>query len=249
MRHSKLLLNFPLGLLLGSVSSLCLAMMLDASVSEALQKHSTSLYSSAASLAAATLAVFGVFANISNQNAENLHARHRKSLASKALLPRALARFCDVSSNAANTLNQVVNGEIRMRDLEGTHVFDLPEDVVKVFKDQIELTENDEAAERLAGLLRDHQVFHSRLKSQLSGPENVVDNFAYNRELIVSWIYLHCVATTLFRFARGRTNVLDDVTEKFLRSSVQRHLQSRTNVDEFANEIGLYARTFQRRYN
>ncbi|SMC14563.1 hypothetical protein ROA7745_04431 [Roseovarius aestuarii] len=69
------------------------------------------------------------------------------------------------------------------------------------------------------------------------------------RERTVAWAYLYAITSSMFEYARNETRSLDEtVTETEIRSAINTAGDVSMYASDFTGEIGLYARTFQRRF-
>lgn len=104
MKIRNFLANLPLGILIGSVSSLLLAFAIDIDVREEAAKFYTYLLSAAFSLTGAGLAVMGVLHNVENQNRLTAFQREKRLLSAKAMLPAALVGLTEIADEALETI-------------------------------------------------------------------------------------------------------------------------------------------------
>lgn len=252
------LLNTPMGMFLGVLVFCSLGYVFDAEFSAGVEKFYTFLITVLVSLLVASFALAGVFANIASQREKDEDTRKRKLLAARAKLPMALSkadRTFDAGFRNSFVLEKTDEDEALLAlQIDSTAEMTLPDDVVATFLEVIEHHDDPIVANRLSGLLREYQVFIARWVSEfeprgdvpmLTTPENA-------RQRAVSWAYLVCIVGSLFDYARGQEGqgqeVLGEVNEEVLGSVLGRLLPIGHSVNQYSDEIGLYARTFARRF-
>lgn len=135
--------------------------------------------------------------------------RLRRHKAARAVMPLALSATCEYTKNCATVLRQILSsaGSGGIPTSPDYPSFpDLPRGVVKEFAEIIESSSN-EGATALSDLLKDLQIFSSRLRSlsaDLSSASSIIT--AHNIENnIADAAELYAKAETLFEYARGKT--------------------------------------------
>lgn len=248
----NLLRNTAAGLLVGFAAGMLLSLALDSSVSDDLKKLYTFVVSAILSLAAAALTLTGVFANIGNQRETDRRNREKKLIAARALLPASLSQICSVCAAGIRLSAELGAGQNRHRaDFHETsiHPLRLPDGVIQVFRDIIELTEDRNISNRIAGILREYQVFFARWESEFSQSGRAILRVSSDvNERTAAWAYLYALSASLFPYARNEEDTVNyDVTEREIWAALA---SSGVIFDEeeMREAVGLYARTFCRRF-
>jgi len=126
----------------------------------------------------------------------------------------------------------------------------LSDEVISVFRDLIELSDDEILTDRLAGLLREHQVFLARWQDEFSpdAAHKIVSD-ADIRQRTAGWAYLHAITCSLFEYARNEhQTVTETVSDTEISSALNQSGQPDLHNADFAKEVGLYARSFKRRF-
>lgn len=209
-KNPKILLNFPLGLLIGSVLAFGVSAIIDAKVGETLvNRYLPPLLTAAATLTSASLAIAGVRWNIQNQNELSQIARDRKLAAARASLPLALSELVEVCdrhiAHHSNNTDRVAPGSES-----------LSETAQATFKAVIE-NATDKTQESLSFLLLAYQVMLSRYYSRQSEAKDAIhteDGSKLARykhaSSIVHWASLKALASVQFSYARTRNEAADE---------------------------------------
>ncbi|MCA1777152.1 MAG: hypothetical protein LC676_16530 [Loktanella sp.] len=204
----KVLRNTPAGIFIGFVAGMILAAALDAGISEEIKKLYTFIISAILSLMAAALTLIGVFANIENQRETERRSREKKLAAAKALLPASLAQMCSVcksgmqfSDNFSEFAKKLSNDEF---EEISTQRLSLSDGNLSIFREVIELTDNDAVSERLTVMLREYQVFFSRWIEDFGQEyKRAVKADGDNNTRTVEWAFLFAITVSLFDYARN----------------------------------------------
>lgn len=252
--YDKILRNTPFGMLLGAILALILAAALDTWVSDDLVKISGSIFSTIATLLAASLALTGVFSSIENQQNINRENRQKKLMAARAFLPSALSRMSSICKSAIRYSHKFDTFEATLgaAEFEKVSKIDLvlSDEIITIFKEVIELTEDNVVADRLSGLLREHQIFLSRWKSAFS--EGMTRHPPLSKDGIertVGWAYLAAICASIFDYARRNTQTIESgVTEDLIFNSIFTAELDDLEGDNVRAAVGLYERTFLRRF-
>lgn len=254
IRRKYLLQNTAFGLFLGVELALLLAWAFNAEVREDVARFYTYLITASVSLLAATLTLIGVFANIENVREAETERRKRKLISARAFLPTSLSKVCEICEAGISyshnferdkkNLGEIVFRERSLSDLA------LPNGVVDVFRDIIELTDDDKVRERLAGIFQEHQVHLARWRSEFESSPNVVERTDSElKQRTVGWAYIYAIASSLFDFARGETEAVEEFEPARLIMGPLRTTKDPTILaGDFDTEIGLYERAFRRRF-
>lgn len=250
----RLLQNTAFGLFLGSVLAFALSFALEASVEEDAKKLYTFIVSALISLLAASLTLVGVFANIDNQDRLANDLRVRKLKAAKAFLPSSLSKMCDLCRDGIHFSHKfddfVTSSSVREFEQSSLKRLIIPSDVAMVFRDIVELTDDEVVADRLAGALREYQIFYSRWRGVFQDAEEMLPPSTYAiRQRTVAWAYLYAIFSSVFDYSRGMTSTIEtDVTTAEINSALNTCGVRGILAEDFGEEIGLYARTFDRRF-
>lgn len=254
MKYEKFLRNTAFGALVGTLLSLGLAWGVDSNVSAELKRVYTFVFTAFISLIAATFTLVGVFSNIENQQTQEKFQRQRKLQAARAFLPSALSNMCEICRwgvRYSHDFQAYENNLGRIQfEQESFDRLSLSDEIISVFRDVIELSDNEVVSDRLSGLLREYQVFFARWKSDFSpnAQNNVLINADF-RMRTTAWAYLYAISSSLFDYARNETDdVLTNVTEEEISSALNQAGAPGVFTEDFIEEIGLYARTFARRF-
>ncbi len=256
MRPKHILDNTPFGLFVGAVVASVVAIVLDAEIASEWKRWATYGATALVSLLSATLAVAGVLTNISKQDELAAASRKRKFLSAKAYLPLALSGACEIFRNGIRFSHQLASliesknsEEIRRESLDA---LELGDEEIKVFRELVEHSESDEFASYIATLLGEYQVALARWKGTLDSAENgvqFIDHGSEVRERTVFWAYLYAATAAVFHYARNDIDKFDpDVSEENIASALNMVTVAGLQSQDFSDEIGLYHRTFIRRF-
>ncbi|MCL5779194.1 hypothetical protein M1105_19715 [Limibaculum sp. FT325] len=126
----------------------------------------------------------------------------------------------------------------------------LSDGVVSVLRDIIELSDYDDVVKRVSGLLREHQIFLARWRSNFAPDRDTMIVLEGNiRQRTVSWAYLGAISASLFPYARHETDEVSSlVGEREIAGILNTAGVADLHAEDYAQEIGLYARTFARRF-
>ena len=254
MFNIAFLRNFPAGVFVGTFFTLMLCAALDADISDDLTKYYSFIGSALVGLLAASLALSGVLANMNLQAEQRRHERKRRLLSAKALLPIALSEMCEVArKGVANSWRDRPGGPIVSRaefDRQSLEDIRLSDEIVSVFRDIVEFDDEETAAIRIQGILREYQVFAARWRSHISDQDNLMTpDDSEIAQRTTAWAYLYALAESAFDYARGETTkVENDVTEAEISHALSASRCFVHHQDEFSEAIGLYARHHDRRF-
>lgn len=184
--------------------------------------------------------VFGVLANIANQNETARISRERKLLSARALLPIALQDVSDVAEAAARYSAAGRDHPIRPPpDLR------LPERSLSVIRDLIELTDDIRVSQRLIGLLTEHQIYVEDWRRNLMGagegrPPEI-------SAITAQWVFLRAVAQSIMPYARyeadsAHAEICPDAYEMF------RQRFEYSGRGDYQQAEGDLAASFRRKY-
>lgn len=253
-RYKWLLRNTALGVLVGFILALCLAAVIDADIPSGIKEFYGFIITAALSMIAAALTLIGVFATIAHQREIELRARKKKLEAARAFLPSALSKMCDMSERAIRYSFEFDEMELRlgeagMREISISDLT-LTDEIISVFRDVIELSDDDIVTRRIAGLLREHQVFLARWRSIFAPDRSIMISHASDiRQRTVAWAYLGAISASIFEYARGETETIKTtVGFQEISSSLNTAGLIDLHSEDHADEIGLYERTFTRRF-
>jgi hypothetical protein len=180
-------------------------------------------------------------------------ARANKLASARAFLPTSLSRMtaicrlgADFSHNFSDhekALGRTEFGRVSLEKLE------LSEEIITVFRDVIELTEDDKVRKRVAGIVREYQVFHSRWQGHFEdGWQNTVQTDSDIRQRTVAWAYLCALVNSLFGYARGETEELPNVTADSIGSALNTLGGINVFAEDFYSEVCMYAEVFEKRF-
>lgn len=251
----KILRNTATGILIGFVGGMLLAMALDSGVSDELKKLYTFVISAVLSLFAAALTLTGVFANIENQREAERRSRERKLAAAKALLPTSLSQMCDICesgmqfSHNFSTLLQELSDE-KFKEISVQRL-SLPDGMISIFRELIELTDNEAVSERISVLLREYQVLFARWTSVFSQSNLSAMNGELRRnEKTVEWAFLYAITVSLFDYARNESEGPDrEIGERELWTALRVSGIRATNKDQFQSAIAVCSRALARMFS
>jgi hypothetical protein len=242
-----------MGMALGAVLTCILAAIFDAEFSAGLEKFYTFLIPVIISLFVASLAVAGVLASIASQDAREEENRKRKLMAARAKLPIALSEIyrvlvCGLRYSAA--LERITHesdlDQLRDRSIQSLK---LPDDSVQTFLEVIEYHDNDEVAERLTGVIKEYQIHLARWLTELDPPTGAtVQTRIDARQRTAGWAYLVSLCASVFPYARHQTH-LEGISEEFIGALMRLQLPEDYYPEQYRDEISLYVRHFNRRYN
>lgn len=241
------------GAWVGVSATLVLAWALDSSISLELQRFYVFLFSASVSLFAAAVALVGVLSNIEHQNEVSAHKRSRRLAAVRATMPSALAQLSTTFQKAAafsQEWNRFIEeyGADDFRQLSLKEIA-LDEATVSVLREILELTDSDLVADRISGIMREHQVCYSRWQS-LFDDQGVMPPTPLEVSLRTThWIFLKAVLDTLYDYARGEEDdVLLNVDEEAIRSSMRTCRTCSIFPEKHEQAIKMLARAFLRRF-
>lgn len=250
----RLLKNTAFGVLVGFISALCLAAVIDADVPPGIKEFYIFILTAVLSLIAAALTLIGVFATIESQQEIELRARRKRLEAARAFLPSALSKLCNISNHGVlySSRFEIFRADMGMVEFRDRSLsdLDLTDEIISVFREIVELCEDDAVAQRISGLLREHQVFFARWQSEFEVSQvHVIVNSEDIRLRTVAWAYLGAIASSIFEYARGEADTISTTVSgadiaSWLRNSGYVSLHE----DDYSSEIGLYERTFERRF-
>jgi hypothetical protein len=255
LKYEYILRNTAFGIFVGLETGIVLAWLLSSSFGDEIAKFYTYMIAASLSLIAAALTLFGVFANIENQNNAETERRRRKLQSAKSFLPASLSRMCELCSTGViyshrfNELSEELGEdafqERSLKDLS------FPEELVTVFRDIIELNDDPIVTGRISELLKEHQVFFARWRSLFREEANIKrDREIETRQRTVSWAYLYAITASLFDYARDQTDSIEKQEGLALISSALNVTGLRDfYFDDLGEEISLYARRFERLFN
>ena len=250
MKFERILRNTSLGACIGAALAIGLSAVFRADVSEGVEKFYTYIFSALITLLASGLALMGVFSNIEHQQHIATVARLRRLRATRALLPSALSQLCELAIWGIRYSHQFAEYRRHLGTEEFERVslsrLELSDELMSLLRDMIELCEDENVAKRIAGMLREHQVLVTRWKDEFSEARRVIQNL---RTRTVYWALLHALASSLFEYARSETDTVDTVvTEDEIGIGLRAARTRGLELDEFADEIALYARHYRRRF-
>lgn len=244
--------NVALGILLGVVLTLLLAWLYDTEVRESIAKFYTFIFSAVLSLLAAGLTLVGVFSSIENQ--QNLVRQQRlgKLKSARAFLPSALSRMCRVSEAGMRYSHQF---EHHLKELgpdafakESLNELAFPEELVGIFRDVIDLTDDPIVADRLAAVISEHQVFLARWNSEFPRGNDQIDPEHYTLERTVGWALLYAIVSSVFEFARGESTQIEETDiEQGIRSALHTTATFGLGGPKFDKIVSTYAQSFKKR--
>ena len=124
----------------------------------------------------------------------------------------------------------------------------LNDEIIAVFRDILELVDDEKISAFVADILSDHQIYLARWKSEFEpGMIHIPES---SRQRTVAWAYLHCKISALFEYARRETDsVVFDEANKMIWFSLRQCTPLGTARDQYSAEVGLYARRLARIYN
>ncbi len=238
--------NFPFGVFIGVEATLLFVWALSLPGAEHLSLIPAYIFVSATTLLASSVAIAGVLTTL-QQNEENRRLeRARKLSSARAFLPPALSNFCGIAQNGVRRLRTVYEAQNRRNALNNAELelsrLSLPDEVVTVFRDILEYTDDEGVSKRVQMLLREYQIQYARVQSLIRDAN--VSQDSYLRQLVVGWAYLYAITGTLFEYSRNEHHTVND--DDFSVGSAMR-LIGVINDDHYSEEIGLYDRTFDRR--
>lgn len=247
--------NTAFGALVGFVLAFCFAAAIDTDVRHEAKEFYSFIVTAVLSMAAAALTLAGVFATIDHQLAAERRARSKRLEAARAFLPEALSRMCEICQTAMQYSFEFEQfeeqrGEAGFRSTSISELT-LTDEIISVFRDIIELSDDDAVSRRLAGLLREHQILLARWRS-IFAPDRVimVRSPADIRQRTVAWAYLGAIASSMFEYARGESHTIEtNVGFREISSALNTSGLVNLHTEDHSAEIGLYERTFSRRFS
>jgi hypothetical protein len=199
----KFLLNFPLGVLCGTVLTLTMLWASELTRAEDINRMIPGLFGALVGLIAATLALAGVLSNIENQNLIAAEIRRKDLAAWRATLPLVLSKLVSISRNG-------MLAALRKGDAARWSQSTL-EDKLELTSNQMEVLRNsikysgEESAAWLAVLIARYQVYLSRSHDLMSS-----DSKFEKLDTALDWATLYALAEHCFSFARGETDKIED---------------------------------------
>lgn len=201
---TRFLKNFPLGIFLGTVTTLTFVWFWDSNLSATIERNISSLFGAIVGLIAATLVVAGVLSNMANQNHLVDKQRRAKLSAAKAVLPLVLSQMAAVARRGAEiSIAQNVAAVTR----EGVAAeLTMPKETITSLQSTIEQSDRQDG-QRLANLIRYYQVAHSRTTQHI-----LENNFQHrtNLDFALDWAVLYRLVEDCFEFSRQEAPHIPD---------------------------------------
>lgn len=247
-----ILKNTAFGAFLGLIAGILFSRALGSDVLEDAQRLYTATISAFITLGGASLALYGVFANIDNQNRNHAKTRDDRLVAARATLPLALSELVGICKNRVQF---EIDRKPERRDANWT----LSDVGQKTFKECIEFSDSG-PRETLVEICAIYQIMVARngfvddedlpvrsaqITSEIVGEYHKLIRMTTIRD----WLTLECIAEELFRFGRtgvsfpSRVNVLQRVKFKV------QNLEHEGWLIENDNEIGVILRRFAEMQN
>lgn len=195
---SKLLRNFlnlPLGVFIGTVSTLFLVWALDSDLSDTIERISVSLFGAWVGLISAGLAVAGVLTNIANQNATAERNREQDLAAWRSVLPIALSDLIRISREGMHAAVRS-EGYATLTNDELMQRIEADSKILETLRNCIKSTDS-ESARWLSVLAYRYQVYVSRSQRLMDSPN--IPNF----DVALDWATFHALVEHCFPFSRG----------------------------------------------
>ena len=246
--------NTAFGVLVGFILALCLAAVIDADIAPGIKEFYSFIITALLGMIAAALTLIGVFATIAHQREIERRARQKKLEAARAFLPSALSKLCDIADHGVRYSFAFSDFEARLGE-DGFRDASIPnltltDEIISVFRDMIELSDDDIVSKRISGLLREHQVLLARWRSIFAPDRAIMVRTAADlRQRTVAWAYLGAIAASIFEYARGETSTIETtVGFREISSALNTAGLVSLHTEDHTEEIGLYERTFSRRF-
>jgi len=249
-RHTR---NAAFGTIVGFTSGMVIAWAYDSQILIELQKFYTFIASAILSLIAATLTLLGVFANLNQQREQEDERRVRRFKSALAVLPQALSVTLSVSqrgiifSETLDEVDQILEGKPNQTDIEN---LELPSEIITVFRDVIEFSDDEKAVNRLVALLSEHQLLMAKLQSDLRmGVPLMALPELHKAERTAGWAFLAIISTSMFQFARGETHNLEQVdASKLLEMELWRAQIGLRESHELKEAITIQSKRFDKKF-
>ena len=193
--------NFAFGCFVGSLSTLILAWILDENVGVAFQKNAIYLFTFAATLGAAALALLGTLTVISNQNEIAYQENNRRLLAARAALPPVLSSLYQKAVTGADmTANQKPLKATPKKAQKALRKLAITSSEMLVLKECIKYA--DEDTSRWLSLIISHfQIHRSRLNSAFFTRGLIIIDIQVARATL-EWFLIKIMIEHLFEFSR-----------------------------------------------
>ncbi|WP_157598764.1 hypothetical protein [Tateyamaria omphalii] len=247
----RFLANAPFGIFLGASIASTVAILLDAEIAEEWKRWGTYGATALVSLISATLAVAGVLFTVDHQTQIKRSEREGKVESARAFLPNALSQICEVARKGFHqTYTYSSTGVIRAA-VTPTSISSLgiPDEAVRVLRDLLENIQAGPVRDRIAGILREHQILVARTNGVAHRIGNSVSPEDYRHA--VHWAYLYALVGSLFDYARNETNTITSrVTANDVENALS-HFQvflTPNTITHYRPHTELYERHFDRRF-
>lgn len=222
----SVLQNTAFGILVGTVLSAAAALIADSSIAFEWKKLYTFLIAALITLISATFAIAGVIANIENQNKLAAAQRSKKLKAAEAVLPMSLSAMieaCDFAMLYSKEFDKQ-NSELGSETFaeKSDRRLGLQPETLTVFKEVIEFTDDLEMANRLADVLRRHQVYRSRWRNHFTRMgAHVINQEQQIKNGLVDWVLLKALIASVFAYSRGLSDSVEEIDELEIYNALQ----------------------------
>jgi hypothetical protein len=249
---TRFLINFPLGIFLGALFTFVLVLFFDVTVSSDLKRVYIFLFSSSATLLAATLAVAGVLKNIDNQNLLAEEQRKRSLASARAFLPVALSEMCQIARlgvlHCWGGHSKVVELGFEEYREHSIRELRLSDEIVSVFREYIKHSD-EQNGEKIALILREYQIFFARWRGRFEDDHYFEHEDPQVRaEHTTSWAYLYALSSSVFEHARGDAEfiVLPAEERNVIHTALSIIGVLHGNEGSFEKFVDMYQRRFDR---
>ena len=224
-KSQRFLLNFPLGIFLGTSFTLLFVWILVSDLSPPFERVVAGIFGAIAGLIAAFLALAGVLTNIANQNHLAEKQRRRKLVAAKAVLPLVLSQMAIVARRGAEiSIRQNIQPKIPS---ELIAELTLSKEVIATLQATIEQTDRQDG-NRLANLVRRYQVCLTKTARLIARNDFAV---RVDCDLSLSWVILFRLVEDCFEYSRGEaSNIPEKLNRPKLRAFYEKELKAKQYV-------------------
>ncbi|GAA3254689.1 hypothetical protein [Sphingomonas yabuuchiae] len=169
--------------------------------------------------------------------------RRRRALrAARASLPGVLTAICDHAEDVLTALTDAWNvrsrraggGPVRDLDVVTVDVARFPESLVKPLQEILLHVDDDAVHDRIASIFREAQVLDARTRPLAAGRDITA---SWHKEMLIQALALHARATSLFAFARGSSDTVEDDLWDRVHSAVSvTHLDLHFLIDQIERD-------------
>lgn len=237
-----LLRNGALGMFVGVQFTLVLTWLVSETLSERLVENIFTSATIVVALLSAALALAGIFLQIDKTEEVARLDRYRQLQSARAFLPSVLSSFCQIAQNGIEQSNELGLRKLPETEREVSVSPLIPnEQIINVMRDILRYCDDANIAERIAQILREHQISLARWDGCFDANLVVVESDVRHRT--VAWAYIYALIESLFEYARGEEEtLLVDLEVGRIHTALNISLPHGLRSDGFAHEVDLFYR-------